>query len=76
MKTILATGIAIVTAGLCLTSVSGADVAKPPNASCGKYGTTVEFVSTPKEAADLARRDQKLVLVLHVSGHFETPEFT
>ena len=23
-----------------------------------------------------AQREEKLVLVLHVSGHFETPEFT
>lgn len=44
-------------------------------ATCG-YGTTIEFVDTPKEAAALARKQEKLVLVLHVSGHFEDPRFT
>jgi hypothetical protein len=43
---------------------------------CGRYGTTVEFVPTPTEAATQAKREEKLVLILHVSGHFETPEFT
>ncbi len=43
--------------------------------TCG-YGTAVEFVDTPKEAAALARKQQKLVFVLHVSGHFEDPRFT
>ena len=43
--------------------------------SCG-YGTAVEFVDSPKEAAALARKQQKLVFVLHVSGHFEDPRFT
>jgi hypothetical protein len=43
--------------------------------ACG-YGTAVEFVDTPKEAAVLAKKQQKLVFVLHVSGHFENPQFT
>jgi hypothetical protein len=45
-------------------------------ASCGNYGTSVEFVSSPSEAARLAKQQQKLVFVLHVSGHFEDPTFT
>ena len=44
--------------------------------SCARHGTAVEFVPTPTDAATQAKREQKLVLVLHVSGHFETPEFT
>jgi hypothetical protein len=44
--------------------------------SCGSYGTSVEFVSTPSDAAREAKKDQKLVFVLHVSGHFEDPKFT
>ncbi len=44
--------------------------------SCGGYGTSVEFVSTPSEAARQAKKEQKLVFVLHVSGHFEDPKFT
>jgi hypothetical protein len=40
------------------------------------HGTSVAFVSTPAEAARLAARDGKLLFLLHVSGHFEDPEFT
>ncbi len=44
--------------------------------SCGSYGTSVEFVGSPSEAARQAKKEQKLVFVLHVSGHFEDPKFT
>jgi hypothetical protein len=40
------------------------------------HGTKVEFVDTPKEAAAQAKKEQKLVFVLHVSGNFEDPRFT
>jgi hypothetical protein len=44
---------------------------------CGdKYGTAVEFVATPREAAEIAKKEQKLVFVLHVSGLFEDPKLT
>ena len=43
--------------------------------SCG-FGTKIDFVGTPKEAAALAKKQEKLVLVLHVSGHFEDPGLT
>ncbi len=43
--------------------------------ACG-FGTRVAFVDTPKEAAVLALKQEKLVFVLHVSGHFEDPRFT
>ena len=43
--------------------------------ACG-YGTRVHFVDTPKEAAATAKKEQKLVFVLHVSGHFEDPGLT
>jgi hypothetical protein len=42
----------------------------------GSCGTSVDFVDSPKEAAALAKKEQKLVFVLHVSGHFEDPRFT
>jgi hypothetical protein len=42
----------------------------------GKFGTQVEFVASPKEAADQAKKGEKLVFVLHVSGEFETPDCT
>lgn len=43
--------------------------------TCG-YGTKIDFVDNPKEAAAIAKKEQKLVLVLHVSGHFEDPGLT
>ncbi len=43
--------------------------------TCG-HGTKLDFVDSPKEAAALAKKEQKLVLVLHVSGHFEDPGLT
>jgi hypothetical protein len=50
--------------------------AEHPQGGCGSYGTHVDFVSTPSEAARQAKKEQKLVFVLHVSGHFEDPKFT
>jgi hypothetical protein len=47
-----------------------------PNGTCGKFGTSVQFVSTPSEAGKRALKEEKLVLVLHVSGHFEDSKFT
>lgn len=61
--------------GLSVLAVA-ALVASSARGGEGCYGTAVEFVDTPKEAAALAKKQEKLVLVLHVSGHFETPEFT
>ena len=47
-----------------------------PKPSCGSHGTAVEFLDTPSKAAALAKKDGKLLFVLHVSGHFEDPRFT
>jgi hypothetical protein len=49
--------------------------------SCGKcgkqsYGTSIEWSGSPSEAAAKAKKEEKLVFVLHVSGHFEDPKFT
>jgi hypothetical protein len=44
-------------------------------ATCG-HGTKLEFVDSPKEAAAIAKKEQKLVMVLHVSGYFEDPGLT
>ncbi len=49
---------------------------KPDGGTCGSFGTAVEFVDTPSEAARQAKKEQKLVFVLHVSGHFEDPKLT
>ena len=57
----------------------GGAAAKSPaktEGTCGEYGTSVHFEDTPADAAKQAKKDEKLVLVLHVSGHFENPEFT
>jgi|SRR5579862_524967 len=42
----------------------------------GDFGTSVKFVKTPSEAGRQALNEEKLVLVLHVSGQFEDPDFT
>lgn len=46
----------------------------PP--TCGDHGTTIDFFDTPNLAAKQAKKDGKLVFVLHVSGNFEDPRFT
>jgi hypothetical protein len=40
------------------------------------HGTSVHFVDTPADAAKQAKKDEKLVFILHVSGNFEDPKFT
>jgi hypothetical protein len=42
----------------------------------GKHGTSVAFVDNPSEAARLAKKQEKLVFVLHISGIFEDPGCT
>ena len=44
--------------------------------TCGEYGTSVTFEKTPSDAATKAKKEEKLVCVLHVSGDFEDPAFT
>jgi hypothetical protein len=44
--------------------------------SCGDYGTSVHFEPTPADAAKAAKKDGRLVMVLHISGHFEDPGLT
>jgi len=51
--------------------------AKPDQpATCGDYGTSVNFEKTPADAARKALKEEKLVFVLHISGLFEDPDFT
>ncbi len=47
-------------------------------ATCGhdSYGTSIVWSTTPSEAATQALKEEKLVFVLHVSGHFEDPKVT
>jgi hypothetical protein len=49
-------------------------IAQDPT-TCG-HGTKIDFLDNPKEAAAIAKKQEKLVMVLHVSGHFEDPGLT
>jgi hypothetical protein len=49
---------------------------EPEGQACGSYGTKIEFLDSPAEAAKQAKKENKLVFVLHVSGNFEDPRFT
>jgi hypothetical protein len=48
--------------------------AKPEKDTC--HGTSFQFEDTPSAAARKAKKEQKLVFVLHVSGIFEDPRLT
>jgi hypothetical protein len=69
-------------AGLCLVSFAGPAVSEPAKpakaeeATACHHGTSVDFVDTPSEAAQIAKKEGKLVFVLHISGYFEDPRFT
>jgi hypothetical protein len=57
--------------------LGAADKATPADEpTCGSHGTTIDFVDSPTEAAKLAKKETKLVFILHVSGNFEDPRFT
>ena len=42
----------------------------------GDHGTSVKFEKSPKDAANKAAKEEKLVLVIHISGYFEEPDYT
>jgi len=76
-------GLAVALAtGLCLGVATAGESPKSPllptgkEATCGEFGTSVHFEDSPADAAKQALKDEKLVMVLHVSGHFEDPRFT
>lgn len=52
-----------------------AEAASPPPAG-ETYGTQVLFLHNREAAADRARRDRKLLFVMHISGNFEDSCFT
>ena len=66
----------VLTAGLASAGKPAPPAAPAEAATCGSYGTTVEFLDSPAEAAKQAKKEGKLVFVLHVSGNFEDPRFT
>ena len=61
---------------------AGADAKdKPSKASqaetcTGDFGTSVHFEKSPSDAAKRALKEEKLVMVLHISGYFEDSDFT
>jgi hypothetical protein len=60
-------------------SVPSSAAQYPITQSCSArttHGTTVNFLSTPTEAARKARKNNKLTFLLHISGNFEDTEFT
>ena len=61
--------------GMAAVALLAAPAFAGDGATCG-YGTKIDFVDNPKEAAALAKKQEKLVMVLHVSGHFEDPGLT
>jgi hypothetical protein len=62
--------------GLVLATAAADEKKKTEPATCGGYGTAVDFLDSPTTAAKKAAQEQKLVFVLHVSGNFEDPQFT
>jgi hypothetical protein len=61
--------------GLRLPALEQQPIAAPaPRAET--YGTSVTFLSSPAEAARQARRENKLLFVLHIAGNFEESCFT
>jgi hypothetical protein len=68
--------VGLLTASFALPAV--ADGKKPGfgDATCGDHGTSVRFEKNPKDAATKALKDEKLVLVIHISGYFEEPDYT
>lgn len=68
----------LVAAAALVFAVSGVRAADAPKKDTdeGKHGTSVAFVENPSEAARLAKKQEKLVFVLHISGIFEDPGCT
>ena len=69
----------LATLGLLSVSTIRADgpvAGKPCGEAAWAAGTCVNFEKTPSAAARKALQEEKLVMILHVSGDFEDPEFT
>ncbi len=40
------------------------------------FQTSIQWKGSPTEAAGAAKKQEKLLFILHVSGNFEDPKFT
>jgi hypothetical protein len=58
------------------TALPASDKPTEPKATCQTFGTSVEFEKSPSDAAKRAKKEEKLVMVLHISGIFEDPDLT
>ena len=55
----------------------GTKTTPPDDTVCtGEFGTSLTFEKSPSAAAKKAQKEEKLVVVIHVSGNFEDPTFT
>jgi hypothetical protein len=70
--------IGLIAAGICVPGWTAGSKKGGPGQpeTCGDYGTSVHFEKNPKDAAKKALKEEKLVLVIHISGHFEEPDYT
>jgi len=69
--------VGLLAAGLTAPATAQKGGLKLPGAeTCGDHGTNVHFEKTPKDAAARAAKEEKLVMVLHISGLFEDPDYT
>lgn len=59
-----------------LNSSESAETAAPVCSADRSLRTALIWAKSPQEAADRARREGKLVFIIHVSGNFEDPGFT
>ena len=69
-------GIALLSLAVASSGSASAQTKASDTATCGDYGTSIHFEKTPKDAAKKALKEEKLVMVLHISGLFEDSEFT
>ena len=76
MRRILVGAVAVLLFGAGVGHAQNGKTPKDGEVCNGDFGTSVTFLKTPSEAAKQALKEEKLVFVLHVSGHFEDPRFT
>jgi hypothetical protein len=73
---VMAALLALLVAGLRAEEKKPKDAQTVTSKQTACHGTAIDFVETPAAAAKLAAQQKKLVMVLHVSGYFEDPDFT
>ena len=43
---------------------------------CSNFGTAINWVTSPQKAAELARKESKLLMIMQLSGNFAKEAFT